>query len=564
MSSPYKTQQGDTSEWVDRERATKAKTVIALTAILCLGWIYFTISTSHMKHPSDDLKYQNCSNNSSISYSPIIVDTGKDSKSGIYAGFETGFVANVEQSNDQFFRAYGFQFCTMLNEATFNGIVEISKFGGSVADVNPKMSAFTEMIDEEARKARDRLVMEHSFFDKEDVKRFACYATAEGNNAVANLTSSRLLHTIDPKIYLNPVLPALETTKVSRIPGPRRKYRLAYLLMVHGDPESLKSIKTIVEALDDGSSILLIHVDGGSERLYEAVESWLAQRDDDIGQRWQQKFANDTNNNIKPSGNVYLARYRYIGQWGHISLVWMQLSGFWELQDLADWDYVINLSGSDYPLRASREIHRVLSLQHNAGKNFIEFWRGHWPGQGRYDTAIRMAMPQIARADHLSYEMSMFSPVSAGLMYPSFRHWKLQKHNQWVILSADFIKYLRVSVDALDALAFMEHTSIPDEQYIGAVIANAPIFKDKIVDNMKRFLQFPPGQAHPATLDMGWTSAIGEDNVGDEPRYFFARKINILSEDGEKLIEWIKENHIKKHTLADDGYGTLEGKEFVA
>ncbi|KAI8851610.1 core-2/I-branching enzyme-domain-containing protein [Chytridium lagenaria] len=311
--------------------------------------------------------------------------------------------------------------------------------------------------------------------------------------------------------------------------------------------------------------LFLIHVDGGSERLAEAVQSWIETRDDEINDRLTAKFNSSTPGPrpLKQPGNVFMAKYRYIGLWGHVSLVWMQLSGFWELQDLADWDYVINLSGADYPLRKSREIHRVLSLEHNRGKSFIEFWKGHWPGQGSYDTSSRMSMPQIAREDHITYEMSMHSPPNAGLIYPSFRHWRLQKHNQWVILTKDFIKYLRTSAEALDILAFMEHTVVPDEQYLGAVIANSPAFSDKYVDDMKRFLHFAPGSAHPATLTTDWISKIGEDDVGKEPRFLFARKIDFKSEQGRKLIEWINKAHIERHVLSDDKYGVLEGKEFV-
>ena len=72
--------------------------------------------------------------------------------------------------------------------------------------------------------------------------------------------------------------------------------------------------------------------------------------------------------------NVYISETSYHGLWGHISLVWMQLNGFFELLDLADWDHVINLSASDYPLRSSMDIHKWLSLEKNKGMSFAEDW----------------------------------------------------------------------------------------------------------------------------------------------------------------------------------------------
>ncbi|KAJ3185883.1 hypothetical protein HK101_009792 [Irineochytrium annulatum] len=516
-------------------------------------------------------------------HEPIVVQLSSvidDSESfGIFPSLLSEAARSVRDKGSRYFKATGFEFCTMLNNATFDSLTHVHRWGMSVAEYNPPMEVFTGMLDEEARATRDQIAMDNQFLEREELKRFSCHVVAEGNNVPANLTHSRLLHHVDAESYMTPVLPALHHMPL-RTPT-RRTYRIAYVLMIHGGVESLDAAKLLVHELDDGSAVFLVHVDGGSERLAEATESWVEERNQRLH---EQRLARSKGTEItREPGNVFLARYRYTGMWGHVSLVWMQVSGFWELLDLADWDLVINLSAHDFPLRRSREVHRVLSVGFDphgtAEKNYVGFWVGSWEGEAHLDTAKRMTLPMLAREEQASYENTLHSPKNLGLLYPPFRNWQMAKHSQWVILSRKFVEHLRTSNEALDALAHMEFTQIPDEQYFGTgtvpaflarshhyfppVLLNAPEFQHTLINDHKRFIHFYPGHAHPATLDIGWRSAIGEQEPGQDPKYLFVRKVRSETPEGGELIAWVRENHLDRHVLPDERYGDIPGKEYV-
>src|SRR5688500_2285792 len=106
----------------------------------------------------------------------------------------------------------------------------------------------------------------------------------------------------------------------------------------------------LLDKLDDSNAIILIHVDSRSATLYGFLQSMISTRD--------AAAARPPN-----TGNIHLSRVRFSGVWGHISLVHMQLSGFFELRDLADWDYVINLSNYEWPLLDNLGIRNQLNKE---------------------------------------------------------------------------------------------------------------------------------------------------------------------------------------------------------
>ncbi|RKO94987.1 hypothetical protein CAUPRSCDRAFT_13213, partial [Caulochytrium protostelioides] len=156
----------------------------------------------------------------------------------------------------------------------------------------------------------------------------------EGAVPFLNLTNHRLLKWIEPANYFADVFPNL-APEMSLIPGPRRKYKIAYLLMVH-EESGFRHLKLLVDLLDDGEAIILIHVDHRSDALYRKIDDWIrwketttltpeggadadadADNDDASPVNGQNRFRAKQ----RRVGNVFLARYRYSNIWGHISLV---------------------------------------------------------------------------------------------------------------------------------------------------------------------------------------------------------------------------------------------------
>ncbi|KAJ3107952.1 Xylosyltransferase 2 [Phlyctochytrium bullatum] len=387
----------------------------------------------------------------------------------------------------RYFRMAGFKYCYILNNASFDALAPFTgaslegsgiKLGHTIATANPDVGTLAKIMDSRAKVLAASLE-KYRAFRPEHVRRYACYAAADGANSFANLTSSRFLYQVDPGTYLTEMLPGIrnETTGIKPIPGPRRKYKLAYLLMVDGDETLINNIRILLDNLDDGSAIILIHVDDKSKELRQSVSELVDERNAALGENGP--------------GNVFLAKKTYDGMWGHISLVWIQLNGYFELMELADWEYVINLSAFDFPLRTSREVYRVLNQNANRGKLWIEYWDD--------DTATtsRMMRPHLARLDRSAGDFTMYHLEDIGLLYPPFTGWRMCRQHQWMILPRTFITYLRYSKEAALALSYLEFSWLPEQCFFCYVALNTPYFADLLLPTNKRYLKYEGDNLHP-------------------------------------------------------------------
>lgn len=124
----------------------------------------------------------------------------------------------------------------------------------------------------------------------------------------------------------------------------RRKYKIAYLLLVH---ERLDIFSTLFEGLYDQDGLFLIHVDNKRFEFKTQIHLWL-----------------QTHQVYKESQNIFVMDNSFNLNWGASSIVFGQLEGFFTLMDIGEWDYVVNLSGYDYPLRSSKAIHAILEVRH--------------------------------------------------------------------------------------------------------------------------------------------------------------------------------------------------------
>ena len=285
---------------------------------------------------------------------PLQFNNVIDKSTGNY--FDLDDQSNMQEIHkSRIFTVSGFQFCKILNGATFDSLVDLKDFGSSVAESNPDVNNFINLIDSRAYDIYQALLRKVHVAEKTEVKRLACYTAGEGQTVVANLTYNRLLQEVHPINYFKDLLKTI-------IPNPakvKKQYKLAYLIMAH-DKNGFAALIKLLELLDDGQAIILIHIDArpSSNSLFDSTSQYLHDR----------KLYN-------PNSAIFMAKHRFANIWGHISLVLTQLSGFWELLDLADWDYVINLSNYDYPLKKNTQIHRYLSEPQHNNKNFIQYWQ---------------------------------------------------------------------------------------------------------------------------------------------------------------------------------------------
>ncbi|TPX68329.1 hypothetical protein SpCBS45565_g03205 [Spizellomyces sp. 'palustris'] len=501
-------------------------------------------------------------------------------------------------------RLAGFKWCKTLEGADFNAWVHIAPLGGNLITANPSRLLAANMIDTLARKVYDNVMSwaEHESFDPTSVRRFACYMAAHGKNEYALATDGMwLLHVNgtayfpeltlegpgntpvsgqkqlggghirraavptgkqdnaalqddykdkedskadDKKASNNALAPtdtsssALKFIKNRSDPPPkqrhsapttplpnRRRYKIAYLLLVH---ERLDVFSTLFDALYDQDGVFLIHVDAKRSDFRAEVHKWLITH---------KVYAN--------SDNIFVMENSFNMNWGASSIVFGQLQGFFTLMDLADWDYVINLSGYDYPVRSSKAIHAI--LERDPGKAYIEHW---------YDSEIewRLERPFFLTRSRTSVRTPSTAPERR---FPLDHRFRSIKHHQWMILPRAFVQYLRSSQDAHDLLAWSEHSWIPDESYFGMVaLAKSSAeggWSDKVINDCKRFIYFEKGALHPIWLkngDEGKLEPGGKVEVSlplnstqladasKRPReFFFVRKINSLWEKG--IRQWM-------------------------
>ncbi|KAI8848114.1 hypothetical protein BC829DRAFT_490264 [Chytridium lagenaria] len=450
-------------------------------------------------------------------YDPVYLD----SPPILSASAQTVMTTIAALGSQRYFTATGFEFCTALNNATFDSLAVISEWGDvTIAKRNPNMQEFTEFIDRHARRIMLMLYGRNQFLEAQELSRFACYAAADGANSVANLS-------------------------------PRRHYKLAYLIMSHGDDTVLKNIRTLLDSLDDGSAIFLIHLDPDADTLHQSLLTYIQERE---------KTLKNT------PGNIFLSSFRYSGLYGHAGQVWMQLSGYFELMDLADWESVINLSAFDVPLRKSREIARVLARPENKGNEFIAHW-------GIIEMAVRFVRPHLLRTDPSPPEFITFHPPEAGLMYPPFYSWRVCRQHQWMILTRRFVAHLRGSAEAITALAFVEHTWVPDENYFCYVALNTPQFTSKVISDNKRYVTFqkctpatsnttnatnsksPVSTTTPVSTPTPSTTRTRRSPKNETTRgTFFARKIDVRTLGGAELVRWIQETHVERFVARVGGF----------
>uniref|UniRef100_A0A672YKP7 protein xylosyltransferase n=1 Tax=Sphaeramia orbicularis TaxID=375764 RepID=A0A672YKP7_9TELE len=133
----------------------------------------------------------------------------------------------------------------------------------------------------------------------------------------------------------------------SQTPAPSVPVRIAFVLVVHG--RASRQFQRLFKAIYHASHYYYIHVDKRSNYLHREVLV-LAQK----------------------YPNVRVTPWRMSTIWGGASLLTMYLRSMDDLLRMADWswDFFINLSAADYPIRTNEQLVSFLSKYRNM--NFIK------------------------------------------------------------------------------------------------------------------------------------------------------------------------------------------------
>jgi protein xylosyltransferase len=170
--------------------------------------------------------------------------------------------------------------------------------------------------------------------------------------------------------------------------------------------------------------------------------------------------------------NIRLSRKRFSTIWGGASLLEMLLSCMTDLLELDEWkwDFVLNLSESDFPIKTIEKLEQFLTA--NRDKNFVK-------SHGR--EAQRFIQKQGLDKTFVECDTHMWRIGDRGL--PSGI--QIDGGSDWVCLSRKFVSF--VTVEEKDELIrgllrIFQHTLLPAESFFHTAIRNS-LFCDTYIDN---------------------------------------------------------------------------------
>jgi len=227
---------------------------------------------------------------------------------------------------------------------------------------------------------------------------------------------------------------------------------IAYLILVHRYPNQFKRL---FRAIYHSANYYLVHVDKRSGvGLQTEIQNFLS------------GFPNAS---LLKSENTL---------WGGYSLIDAELRGIKELLKMGlKWEFFINLSAQDFPLKSQAHIQDFLNR--NIGKNFIKVAN---QSKFRSDTLSRIQNYTIEFGNRI-LRIPIKRPYLVGVT-PYIG-------NQWMILSRKFCEFVSYNPEVERFKRFYRHTFIPDEGFFQTVIMNTS-YKGTIINDDKRTIDWVP------------------------------------------------------------------------
>ncbi|SFN24479.1 Core-2/I-Branching enzyme [Chryseobacterium oleae] len=270
--------------------------------------------------------------------------------------------------------------------------------------------------------------------------------------------------------------------------------RIAYFIMVHHKPEVFK---TMFQKIYTRDQFYLIHIDRkAKEEITDEIQMYLVQ-----------------------FPNVYILESINIVS-GGFSMIQAELDAMEFLLNVSqEWDYFVNLSGEDYPLKSQNIIRRFLTA--NKGRNYLFYYDQKFY---RPDTLQRIQN----HFTELSYKIS-------SLMYKREFMKGVTPYigGKWVIFTRDTCAFLANNKRVMNFEDYYLHTFLPAESFFQTVLMNTT-FNDLIVNDDKR-----------AVIEK---SIFGRKQTANElivylkaTNHLFIRKINDKTE--EEVLKYIAESY---------------------
>lgn len=265
--------------------------------------------------------------------------------------------------------------------------------------------------------------------------------------------------------------------------------RIAYFIIIHHHPERFKKL---FKKLYTRDQFYLIHIDRKAKAEFtEEIQQFLI-----------------------PFPNAYVLESININS-GGFSIIEAELNAMEFLLNVSPkWDFFINLSGEDYPLKSQSIIRKFLT--ENKNKNYLFYYDQKFY---RPDTLRRIQnhFTELAyRISSFIYKRKFMKDVTPYI------------GGKWVIFTRETCAFLSSNDKVMKFEEFYLHTFLPGDSFFQTVLMNTS-FHDIIVNDDKRAIT----DIKQKTDDV--INSLKNNNQ------LFIRKLN--SETNESIFQYIEESY---------------------
>ncbi|MGG1923666.1 beta-1,6-N-acetylglucosaminyltransferase [Chryseobacterium sp. NRRL B-14798] len=236
--------------------------------------------------------------------------------------------------------------------------------------------------------------------------------------------------------------PHSQTTDLHSTP----QVTIAYFIMIHHKPDAFKEMFQKIYTRDQ---FYLIHIDRKAKAEFtEEIQLYLIH-----------------------FPNVYILESMNIVS-GGFSMIQAELNAMEYLLNVShDWDYFINLSGEDFPLKSQNIIRQFLTV--NNGRNYLFY----------YDQ-------KFYRPDTLQRIQNHFTELTHKISSFIYKREFMKEvipyiGGKWLILTRETCVFLTNNKRVMDFEDYYLHTLLPAESFFQTVLLNTA-FSDIIVNDDKR------------------------------------------------------------------------------
>ncbi|HVI43447.1 MAG TPA: beta-1,6-N-acetylglucosaminyltransferase [Chitinophaga sp.] len=272
--------------------------------------------------------------------------------------------------------------------------------------------------------------------------------------------------------------------------------RIAHLILTYTDP---KQTERLIKRLVHEQCDIYVHVD--------------------------KKVDIATHELLLKQPHVYFIKNRTDVRWAGYNTV---KATFRCLQEIADtgihYDYVNFLSGQDYPIKSNEYLFDFLSR--NAGKQFIAYKDFETEWQEALRRTNRYHLVNFRFKGKYKLEELINQVLSRGKFPGNLR---LYGSGMFWTLTMDCAMYVVNYVQNNPKLQRFLHFTWGSDEFIFQTILMNSRYKDQIVNNHYRYIDWSAGGAHPKVLTMADYDKLKASHM------LFARKFNTTID--EKILD---------------------------